>query len=85
MNYSQEQQERELHHIKAMSLFQKEVVVMLKKLGFRYKYNKVYQLNDGAMPIDVSYITDIEDLYKLAYKNGAQEKVWEIKRVLEVP
>lgn len=84
MSHKEDQNIREIKHIDEMSEFQKEVVNALKSLGFKYKYNKVYQLNDGSMYVDISKIESIKDLFQTAFKNGAQEKVWEIKRVLEV-
>lgn len=64
--------------------FQRAVGFMLKEKGYKYKYPKSYQLNDMSMPIDVSKIKNLFDLFYIGSKNGAQEKIWEIQRLLQI-
>jgi hypothetical protein len=72
---------KEQHNYDNASRFQREVADMLKQIGYEYRYNLEYQLNDSY--VDVSRLKNIKDLFQTAYNNGAQDKVWEIKRVLE--
>jgi hypothetical protein len=78
------QDERELHNLNELSDFQKEVVTMLKSIGYQYKYNKVYQFNDRSVPVNVDHIERLEDLYVFALGKGRQEMIWEIKTLLQV-
>lgn len=78
------QDEREQHNLNELSDFQKEVVAMLKSIGYKYKYNKVYQLTDLSNAINVDNINTLKDIFTLSYKNGAQDKIWEIKNLLQI-
>ena len=73
----------ELKHMSEMSEFQKEVVSALESLSYEYRFNKIYQHGNGEL-INVDKIKSLRDLIRVIYQSGAQEKVWEIKRVLEI-
>jgi len=64
--------------------FQKEIVAALKEWGFRYKYSAVYQSRPDGDTINVSHIHTMLDLLRAIYRLGAQEKIWHIKKALEI-
>lgn len=62
---------------------QKQVVEILEKEGFTNIHFQTWA-KSGRMDYDVKKIKTIADLMATMYKAGAKEKVWEIKRILEV-
>ena len=76
--------EIELKHISEMSDFQREVVSALKSLGYEYRFNKLYKHGRGGELINIDRIEDLSGLIKTFYQVGAQEKIWELKKVLEI-
>jgi len=72
----------ESENYQRLSDFQKSVVDALKNMEYTHKYNQSWEKQ--TIVVNVSQIKNMEGLMKEFYKHGQQQKVWEIKRILEV-
>ncbi len=70
-----------------MTKFQEKCAEALGEMGYKQKYEHVptkFQKNDAGDIVDIKHVKTLYDILVIMYRTGAQEKVWEIQRVLQI-
>jgi len=66
-----------------LTKFQKEVIKVLEKSGYKHAHFNRYD-KWGQSSVDVTKTTSIAGLMSVMYQCGKVDKIWEVKRALEV-
>lgn len=66
-----------------LTVFQKDIVDTIKELGFKHKYFSVYA-KTGFGEINVAKFSKWSAVLLHIYNEGAQQKLFEIKNILQL-
>lgn len=70
---------------KKLTQLQNEVAEVLLSEGYALKYtNSFTYFKHGHLDIDVEKIKTVRDLFRVIYDCGRVDKMWSIKRALEI-